>query len=128
MISHPHKLKHHSGFTLLEVLVALLIVSVSLGLLIRVAGDSIHGTGNLRDSIIAQWIAENKASEIQLKILPISAGTLQGSTEMGKRTWYWRIAVAKTPDSYVTKVAVTVSKTRDHKSPVTQLVAFTLAY
>jgi len=120
-------ISNNKGFTLLEVMVALLIVTVSLGVLIQIATDTVRGSDNLRDSIIAQWVAENKASEIQLKLLPVASSKSTGTVLMGQRTWHWRAIVSPTPDSYVKKIDITVSKTARHKFPVAKLVSFTVA-
>jgi len=125
IISHNRQIK---GFTLLEILVALLIVSVSLGITIRITGDVLLGTDNLRDTIIAQWVAENKANEVRLRLQPISSGTLRGSTIMGTRRWHWLINISNTPDSYVRKIEVIVSRTNQHKFPIASLISFTMAY
>lgn len=116
------------GFTLLEIMVALLIVSSSLGIAIRITGDVLRGTADLKNSIIAQWVAENKANEIRLRIQPISSGTIKGSTIMGKRRWHWKVNISSTPDSYVRKIEVIVSQTNKHKFPVASLISFTMAY
>ncbi len=123
-----HKSKRIRGFTLLEILVALLIVSVSLGIVIRITGDVLRGTDNLKGTIIAQWIAENKANEVRLRIHPVNSGSSRGSTIMGTRRWYWIINISNTPDRYVRKIEVIVSRTEQHKFPIATLISFTMAY
>ena len=47
------------GFTLLEVMVALTIIAVSMGALIKAVGDSSNNLGYMRDKTLAQWVAGN---------------------------------------------------------------------
>ncbi len=120
--------RRHKGFTLLEILVALLIVSVSLGITIRITGDVLRGSDNLKESTIAHWVAENKANEVRLRVLRLTSGSTRGSTLMGKRRWHWLINISNTPDTYVRKIEVIVSRTAAHKYPLATLISFTMAY
>ena len=54
------------GFTLLEVLVALVIVGTALGASLRAIGSLTQNSGDLRASMMASWSAENRLSQIRL--------------------------------------------------------------
>jgi len=54
------------GFTLLEVLVALVIVGVALGASLRAVGSLTQNSDHLRASMMATWSAENRLSQIRL--------------------------------------------------------------
>ncbi len=59
------------GFTLLEVLVALVIVGTALGASLRAVGSLTQNSNDLRASMMATWSAENRLSEIRLgKLFP----------------------------------------------------------
>lgn len=58
--------KPSCGFTLLEVLVALVIVGVSLGASLRAVGSLTQNSDHLRASMMASWSAENRLSQIRL--------------------------------------------------------------
>ena len=51
------------GFTLLEMLVALAIVSIGLTAALRASGVGTDGVREYRDHVLAQWLAENIAAE-----------------------------------------------------------------
>ena len=56
----------HSGFTLLEVLVALVIVGTALGASLRAVGSLTQNSNDLRVSLMATWSAENRLAQIRL--------------------------------------------------------------
>lgn len=58
--------KSPSGFTLLEVLVALVIVAVALGASIRAVGSLTQNSDHLRITMMAMWSAENRLAQIRL--------------------------------------------------------------
>jgi general secretion pathway protein I len=60
------KLPRHAGFTLLEVLVALVIVGTALGASLRAVGSLTQNSNDLRISLMATWSAENRLSQIRL--------------------------------------------------------------
>jgi general secretion pathway protein I len=58
--------RHASGFTLLEVLVALVIVGTALGASLRAVGSLTQNSSALRGSMMATWSAENRLAQIRL--------------------------------------------------------------
>ena len=88
--------KRKKGFTLLEVLVAMVILSISLLAAIKVASEVTNSAIYLQEKTIAQWVAMNKVAEMRLaKKLP-KAGRTNGEDEMGGRSWRWDILVKNT--------------------------------
>lgn len=59
-------LRHSAGFTLLEVMVALVIVGTALGASLRAVGSLTQNSSDLRASMMAAWSAENRLSQIRL--------------------------------------------------------------
>ena len=58
--------RHGAGFTLLEVLVALVIVGTALGASLRAVGSLTQNSAGLRASMMATWSAENRLAQIRL--------------------------------------------------------------
>ena len=56
----------HRGFTLLEVLVALVIVGTALGASLRAVGSLTQNSGDLRAAMMATWSAENRLTQIRM--------------------------------------------------------------
>jgi general secretion pathway protein I len=64
-----------AGFTLLEVLVALVIVAIALGAGLRAVGSLTQGNEALRKATLATWSAENRLVQIRLDGASPSLGT-----------------------------------------------------
>ena len=59
------------GFTLLEVLVALVIVGTALGASLRAVGSLTQNSDGLRSAMMATWSAENRLVQMRLsKVFP----------------------------------------------------------
>lgn len=56
----------HDGFTLLEVLVALVIVGTALAASLRAIGSLTQNSTDLRIAMMATWSAENRLTQIRL--------------------------------------------------------------
>ncbi|KQV55520.1 MULTISPECIES: type II secretion system minor pseudopilin GspI [unclassified Duganella] len=64
------------GFTLLEVLVALLIVCTALGAALRAMGSLTQNSDGLRTNMMAIWSAENRMVQVRLaKVWPAPGKT-----------------------------------------------------
>ena len=87
-----------SGFTLLEVLIALTIISLSLGALISTSGSQANSAGYLKQKSIAHWIAMNEITQLQIEQAFPGKGDTKGSTEMAGAEWYWTRTVKETED------------------------------
>ena len=84
------------GFTLIEVLVALVIVAVSMtGAILVVTQRARDGT-YLRDKTFAHWIAMNLLTERRLQNGAPPLGKSSDGVEFGGRQWRWTIEVKET--------------------------------
>lgn len=90
--------RRHRGFTLIEVMVALLIISLAIPALISNISGVVDHTSRMEKKAYAAWIAQNQLQEIQLtkeleKILP---KTRQRDTlEYAGQNWNWQIDVTE---------------------------------
>ena len=113
------------GFTLMEVMVALAILAIVMGALIKVTDSYAFNAGYLQQKTLAQWIAENKAVEYQLMQQFPPPGKQQGQIEMAKVEWQWRVQVSNTEDRRLRRLDISVAlKEGELDSPITTLVAF----
>jgi general secretion pathway protein I len=114
------------GFTLIEVMVAMVIVAVALPALLLILYQQIDGIAHLRDRSLASWIASNKLAEIRLinrQSGRLAVGMIEGEVELGSREWFWKVQTAETelPEFY--RVTISVSQTAE-EAPLQQLSAF----
>ena len=87
------------GFTLVEVMVALLIVALALPALLMRIGGMATAAGHSRDVALAHWVAENKLQEIYLTqrlqgIVP--RGRQADDAQMAGETWDWQTETEET--------------------------------
>lgn len=77
------------GFTLLEVLVALVIVAFGMGALMATLTSAATSVERLRDRSFAEWVALNRISEVRLGKSAPTKGKTSGETQMGGQKWQW---------------------------------------
>ena len=101
------------GFTLVEVLVALAIVSVGMLAVFKVIGDTALNVAYLRDRSFAAWIADNRITELRLRGEMPSVDETQGDLEFAGRRWHWVQKVATTPVDGLRRIDVNVRREED---------------
>lgn len=85
-----HSVKRVSGFTLLEVLVALAVLAIAMGAIISAVTQSITTIATLRERTFAGWVALNQINVLLLETEPWpEEGARTGVTELAGRVWRW---------------------------------------
>ncbi len=105
--------RFQTGFTLLEVLIALAVLAIALSALIQTAAANANNAARLRDRTFAQWVAQNKLAEIRLQKAQPGTGSQRGSALMARREWFWQTTIETTPDEDVLLIRVAVSAEDD---------------
>ena len=100
----------YGGFTLLEVMVALVIVSLALAGVAASMGQMIDTANTMRDRTFASWIAQNKIAEIRLANVLPEVSTTSGDIEFGNAEWEWEVVVSKTEIENFLRIDVAVSQ------------------
>ncbi len=77
------------GFTLVEVLVALMVVAMGLAALMVAVSGTARTSGYLRDKTLAQWMALNRISEVRLNLIKFGQNTDTGEISFANRTWHY---------------------------------------
>ena len=116
MTSHSSE----QGFSLIEALVALLVLAIAAAGLVRAAEahvDSIRGLGRRAG---AQLVAQNKLAELGL---PGASNAAPSTVEMLGQRWNVAVKETTTDDPDLVKVAVSVSDGPD-KTPLITLDGF----
>lgn len=84
------------GFTLLEVMVALVVFSLSSLAVMQVTGVTLRGQKLLEEKMVAGWVADNQIALLFLVSPTERELNRQGELEMAGRIWYWRSKVCPT--------------------------------
>ena len=100
--------RHVAGFTLLEVLVALVIVGTALGASLRAVGSLTQNSSDLRVSMMATWSAENRMAQIRLAQEWPSLGQRRFNCSQGDMQLVCEENVYTTPNPYFRRVEVSV--------------------
>ncbi|RJF97566.1 type II secretion system minor pseudopilin GspI [Noviherbaspirillum saxi] len=96
------------GFTLLEVLVALVVVGTALGASLRAVGSLTQNSSGLRASMMATWSAENRLAEIRLTREYPAFGKRSKDCPQGGLRLICEEEVLATPNPYFRRVEVSV--------------------
>lgn len=81
------------GFTLIEVLVALAIVTLGAAAVLVALVGAADSASHLRERQFAEWIALNRLSEIRLARGAPQEGVDSGELEYAGQRWRWRQTV-----------------------------------
>ena len=103
------RLRRPGGFTLLEVMVALVIISLALAGVAGSMGQMIDTANTMRDRTYASWIAQNKITELRLSGVLPEVGESSGEEDYANTTWAWSAEVSETGIENLMKVDVSVS-------------------
>ncbi|HWW20780.1 MAG TPA: type II secretion system minor pseudopilin GspI [Steroidobacteraceae bacterium] len=80
-----------SGFTLIEVLVALVIVAFGMSAVLAALSSSADNISALREKSLAEWIAMNRIADERLNLNPPKPGFTEGDLKgFGNEDWHWR--------------------------------------
>ncbi|HJR56808.1 MAG TPA: type II secretion system minor pseudopilin GspI [Rhizomicrobium sp.] len=96
------------GFTILEMLVALAVLSLGAMALLNLSGENTRTAALLHSRLFAGIVADNRAVEAVTSIAPPSIGTETGTELSGGRSWRWTRIVAPSSHSGVLRISVTV--------------------
>ena len=110
-------LHRSAGFTLLEVLVALVIVGTALGASLRAVGSLTQNSSDLRASMMATWSAENRLAQIRLAHEWPALGQRRFDCPQGELILICEENVFPTPNPYFRRVEVSVLDAQDSKDP-----------
>jgi general secretion pathway protein I len=119
------------AFTLVEVLVALVIVAFAVGALMTALTVSATNVERQRDTSFAEWIAFNQISTVRLNLAQPANSTTTGDLDFGLAHWAWEQTVEDIEIPGIKRITVKVklagalgsSGGRDSKSPWIATVA-----
>ena len=105
--------KSVSGFTLLEVMVALAVIALGMAAVIKTVTTTTSNTIHLRDKTFAYWVAQNQLAEIELTAASPKTGFTDGEEKLAGLTWHWTRKIEGTEDPDTNRIEITVRKDKD---------------
>jgi len=98
-----------SGFTLIEVMVALVVFGLAAMALVRLEGATIRGASLVDRTLLAQAVARNVAVEAVTDAVAPPPGVVRGSEVNGGARWNWTRTATPTGDRRILRVDVSVA-------------------
>ncbi len=104
--------RHERGFSLIEVLVALVILAISMLAVAELCQHSIRFNQHLRNNFDASWVAKNALAELQLGLLAVpTQNDAQSQQETLDNTiWKWSAATEKTASDSILRANIKVTR------------------
>ena len=101
--------RHHQGFTLLEVMVALAIFAIVALALLNAQGGQLSTDQRLQQKTFAHWVALNQLADMRLAQNFPDVGDSEATAQMADQDWQITITVQATPSDNVRLVMVSVA-------------------
>jgi general secretion pathway protein I len=113
-----------AGFTLVEVLVALAVLTIALAAVMRALSQSIDTSASLRDRTIAMWVAQNRLTTHLVERDFPAMDTTDGKVDMAGREWQWREQVMAAPGEPAIRQIHIEVRAASGPQPLAKLVGF----
>ncbi len=96
------------GFTLMEVMIALLVITLGIGAVINTTSESGWKSAQLKQKTIASWVAQNQIALYRAKRTWNNASTRSGQVEMANAVWIYQMKISATADPALRQIDVDV--------------------
>lgn len=117
-----------SGFTLLEVLVALAVLAVTMAAISHTASSGVWHVDAMRERTLADWVAQNRLAMHAARGDWIAVGVQTGDEEQAGQRFRWREEVSATPNPTMRRIAVTVYAPNDSSYTLRQMTGYLAQY
>jgi len=116
----PYKTAKNKGFTLIEVMVALAIVSIGLLATLNAANQETRAALLTQDKMTAFWLMKNKMAEIRINEPWPDTQQKKDDVTLFDQTWYWQSTGKNTANPLIRTVTINFAKkSSDLKSDAT---------
>lgn len=103
------RVRRASGFTLVEILVALAIIAVALSAGLRALAQATDGAVALKQRTLALWVAQNRIALATLESPWPSPGRREGSATQAGSVFGFTETISTTPNPAFRKIEVVVA-------------------
>ncbi len=112
------------AFTLLEMLVALTVLAVALLAALRASGASVQNTVEIRNRLLAGWVAQNRLAEHIARRDWLPVGVVRGDEIQGGVRFGWEETIAGTPNFQFRRIEVRVFAEQEPEQALASLTGF----
>ena len=118
--------RNEAGFTLIEVLIALVILAIALVAVVNGIQTSILSTSRVSEQVEAHWVGLNVLAQCQVGLtkLPQSQKDVAGDENLLGQDYHWRVHISQGGSHYYQRVEVAVSL---HDRKITSIQGFVRA-
>ncbi len=109
MIKRPISIAPTRGFTLVEVMVALVIAALGLAAVAAAVSQMVDAATTIRQRTYASWIAQNQIAEMRLENVVPEVSTSNGEVRFARADWIWRATISETAVENLFRLDVEVS-------------------
>lgn len=115
-------MKANRGFTLLEILVALMILALTAVAVLQQSGSSIRQLQALQARTTALWLAENQLALLLASDDVPTTGTLYQRLELDQQRWEIATEITATSDPWLNQLDIRVGL--EQQPPILTLTAY----
>ncbi len=112
------------GFTLLEVLIAMVIFGTTVAFLLRNINGQQRAHSDVAIRTTAHWVAMYKMAETRMDGKWPSIGVTRGDMEMRDHKWFWLQTVSKTSEKKLRQITIEVRLEESDELPATRFEGF----
>ena len=119
------------GFTLVEVMVAVIVIAVSISAILFQMMSTTDSTAYLRDKMFAQWVALNQLELVYLEnehTNQLPERETRGTETMAGREWHWRIKPVKSAEEGYRQLEVSVRADESDESALVTVTGLVDAF
>lgn len=113
-----------SGFTLLEVMLAMAVFAVAGVSLLGVADNNYRHISHLEEQMFANWVASNQLVEASLDKTWPPKNNRKGKVDMAGRTWYWQQKVVETTNKEMRALTMEVRLDEDEELVTASMMTY----
>jgi general secretion pathway protein I len=104
------------GFTLIEVLVALLIVALGMGAAFKALNSAAENTIQMRERTFAAWVGFNQLATVRLKAGSPVNGKQERDVEFAGSRWHWQQTIEDLQLPGVKRITIRIRHADDDKA------------
>lgn len=119
------------GFTLIEILVALAIIAIAMGAVIKSSGSHTYSVSKLKQKTLAHYVAMNEIIKLEVSGKLPDYGKQKDAIEMAGQEWFWTREVVKMldpitgkPTTMIRQVIFTIYADKDREKNITKLITY----